>query len=214
MTNIINYSIHTISPTGLVSNTITNIQLGYALNSKTYTPFVSHHTTYIKVPTPTKQTPTNTRLYLARFNPTIQLSNGASSAIGYVIPFNSSMFKEDVTTNKDGDNRSKLGIHLTTNATPKIRDNKDGSIGDIYYSSSWANAITLKARINLRDMLPTVKHTRWFRLQLLLTRNKDKAIKRQIRRDIARSKNSITKTNKVIQPSRQKRSKVVLPSSK
>ena len=63
-------------------------------------------------------------------------------------------------------------------------------------------------------MIPTVKTTRWFRLQLLLQRNHIKATKRQIRRDIAKQKNSITKSDKVMQPSRQKRAKVTPPSQR
>jgi len=41
-------------------------------------------------------------------------------------------------------------------------------------------------------MIPTVKNTRWFRLQLLLTRHNDKGVKRQIRRDIAKAKRNIS----------------------
>ena len=205
---------HTINNKGIVTNTVTKIEIGIALNSTTYTPYKTHQKEVIKVPTPlNKVTSNDIHTYLSKFSPIVHLSNGASSSVGYVMPFELQIDTFTKTSDKQ-DTRATLGEHLTTMATPKVRTNKDGSIGSIYYSSSWARAIQMKHRINLKDMLPAFKKSVWFRLQLRLLQIKDKQTKRQIRRDIARSKNSITKTDKVIQPSRQKRVKPILPSSK
>jgi len=129
------------------------------------------------------------------------------------MPFDNLLINIAHKTSEKQDTRSTLGEVMNTMATPKVRIYSNGDIGDIYYSSSWANAIQLKARINLKDMIPTVKNTRWFRLQLLLTRHNDKGVKRQIRRDIAKAKRNISKTDKVKRPSYNKRD-IPLPPSK
>ena len=118
--------------------------------------------------------------------------------------------KDTGTSTKD-----TLGEQITTQMTPDYYYNKDEElIGIRWESKSWSNGMDLKAFLNHRDMLPYLKKTVWFRLKLKLTQRKTKALKRQIRRDKAKALNNVTKSNKILQPSRQRRAKPTPPSKR
>ena len=105
------------------------------------------------------------------------------------------------------------GYMVTTAMTPHYIYNKDGElVATKWNSPSWEYATNIKVNINLHDMIPYLKKAVWFRLKLKLEQRKSIQNKRAIRRDIAKVKNSITKSDKVIQPSRQKRVLPVAPS--
>lgn len=109
--------------------------------------------------------------------------------------------------------KDTIGTQISTLSEPKIREDKEGNILEVYYeATSWLKGMDLKAHLNHRDMLPMLRKTVWFRLRLKLQYNTTLHTKRSIRRDKAKAKNSITKSGNIMQKSRQKRQVPHLPT--
>ena len=120
-------------------------------------------------------------------------------------------------TSNTKDTRNTLGSYITTSSYEVLELDDDAPIKHSVRTKSislWADAIDLREMINNRDKLPYLKKARWFKIELIKAKRDNKKQKRELRRLLAKQRNSLSKSGKVTQPSRQKRAVPIPPSKR